>query len=34
MVITIRKNSPATKANIDRLRTELTSLIPGHVNSA
>jgi len=33
MVITIKRNSPITKDNIERLRVELTSLIPGHVNS-
>lgn len=33
MVITIKKNSPITKGNIEKLRVELTSLIPGHVNS-
>jgi len=33
MVITLKKNSPPTKANTDKLRVEVTSLIPGHVNS-
>jgi hypothetical protein len=33
VVITIKKNSPPTKENVKKLHAEVTSLIPGHVNS-
>jgi len=33
MTITVKKDAPPTKANIDKLQIELTSLISGHVAS-
>jgi hypothetical protein len=33
MRITVKKNAPATKANIDQLQIELTSIVAGHVGS-
>jgi hypothetical protein len=33
MPITVKKDAPATKANIDQLQVELTSLITQHVNA-
>jgi hypothetical protein len=32
-IITIKKDTPPTKVNTDKLHAELTSLIPGHINS-